>query len=176
MYSKSGRIIGIIFVIIGAIFLLDNLNIIDPVFEALNFWRLVGLFWPSLFLLLPAFFFHFGFFKGRGRDPGLLVPGGILLILGIAFQINMLFGGWEITWPFYIFSVAFGLFELYYFGNREKGLLIPIFILGGLSFVFFAAFSMKELLGFDTGRAAIPIVLIVIGVLIMFGGRGKKEF
>lgn len=176
MHNKSGRVLGVILVILGALFLLKNLDIMGPFFNIFDLGYLVSKFWPSLFLLVPAFFFHYGYFAGRRKDPGLLVPGGILLILGATFQINMLFGGWDVTWPLNIFAVAFGLFELYYFGNREKGLLIPIFILSGLSLIFFTTFSMNELFGYNTKKIAIPLVLIAIGLIVIFGGRRKKDF
>lgn len=174
--NKSNRILGTVFIIVGAMFLLKNLDIMKPFFDIFDPGYIISRFWPSLVLLVPAFIFHYRFFSGRKKDPGLLVPGGILLVLGIAFQINMLFGMWEVTWPLNIFAVAFGLFELYYFGNREKGLLIPIFILGGLSFIFFTSFSLRELLGFNASKAAIPLVLIVIGLIVIFGGKKNRNF
>lgn len=174
--NKSSKVLGIIFVILGAIFLLKNFNIMNPFFQLFSLGNLFGKFWPSLFLIIPGLLFHYGYFSGRRKDPGLLVPGGILLVLGIVFQINMLFGGWEITWPAYIFAVAFGLFELYAFGNREKGLLVPVGILGGLSFIFFFSFSLKEIFNNSTRQLIIPVVLIVIGLMVLFGGRRKKEF
>jgi len=174
--SKSNRILGAILVILGVIFLLKNMNIFNPLFDVFNFGFLISKFWPSLFLILPGLFFHYGFISGRKKDPGLLVPGGILLINGITFQINMLFGVWDITWPLYIFAVAFGLFELYAFGNRDKGLLIPIGILGGLSAVFFTAFSLNKIFGYNASQFITPLLLIIIGMIVIFGGRRKKEF
>jgi len=174
--NRTGKIIGIIFVILGAIFLLKNLNVINPFFDIFNFGFIISKCWPSLFLILPGLLFHYGFISGGRKDPGLLVPGGILLVLGVAFQINMLFGWWDILWPAYIFSVAFGLFELYIFGDREKGLLIPICILGGLSVIFFSAFSLRAFLGGRSGQLFTPLVLILIGLLIIYGGRRKKGY
>ncbi len=176
MNNKTNRVLGAILVILGILFLLKNLQIMDPFFEVFNFGNIISKFWPSIFLLIPAFLFHYGYFNGKRKDPGLLVPGGILLILGATFQINMLFGLWGVTWPLNIFAVAFGLFELYYFGSREKGLLIPIFILGGVSLIFFTTFSLNELLGYSTRKVAIPLLLIVIGLIVIFGGKRKKEF
>ena len=173
MNNRTNKVIGTLFVIIGALFLLKNLNIMKPFFDMFDLGYIISRFWPALFLLLPAFLFHYGFFNGRRRDPGLLVPGGILLVLGMAFQINMLFGLWDVLFPLYIFSVAFGLFELYYFGNREKGLLVPVFILGGLSFILFATVSLKGLLGNVAGNAAIPLALIAVGMFVIFGGKKK---
>ncbi len=175
MNNKTNRIIGIVFVIVGALFLLKNLDIMKPFFDIFDLGYIISRFWPSLFLLFPSFLFHYGFFNGRRKDPGLLVPGGILLVLGVTFQINMLFGMWDVTWPLNIFAVAFGLFELYYFGNREKGLLIPIFILGGLSFIFFTSFSLRVLLGYSASKVAIPLLLIAIGLYVVFSGKRNRN-
>jgi len=172
--NRTGKVLGSIFIILGVLFLLKNLDIIEPFWSYFDIGTLVARFWPSLFLLLPGLLFHINFFSGKRRDPGVLVPGGILLVLGIAFQINMLFGGWDIMWPLYIFSVAFGLFELYTFGTRDKGLLIPIGILGGLSVIFFISFSASKFLSFNTKPFIVPAALIGIGLLVLFGGKGKS--
>lgn len=167
--NRTGKVLGSIFIILGALFLLRNLNIIGPFH--INIWYILGRFWPTILLLL-GLIFHFSYFTGKRNDPGVLVPGGILLVLGSVLQVNMLFGGWGIAWPVYIFSIAFGLFELYAFGNRDRGLLIPIGILGGLSVICFIAFSADDLLGFSTKPYIVPAVLIGIGLIVLFGGKG----
>jgi len=168
---RTGKAPGVILVLLGVLILLANIGFLKP------FWNIfsIGRLWPSLFLILPGLLFHMGYFSGHGRHPGLLVPGGIFLVLGIAFQINMLFGGWDIMWPVYIFSVAFGLFELYIFGHREWGLLIPIGILTGLSLIFFVSFSLRKLLDFNTQPFALPLLLIGIGLIILLGGKRGKQ-
>lgn len=170
--NRTGKVLGSIFIIFGALFLLRNLNIIGPFWSHFNIWHVIGRFWPSLFLILPGLLFHYGYFSGRRNNPGLLVPGGMFLVWGAAFQINMLIGGWSIMWPLYIFAIAFGLFELYAFGNRDRGLLIPIGILGGMSIIFFLAFSVDKLLGFSTKPFVVPLILICIGMLVLRGGKG----
>ncbi len=179
--NKTSKVLGGILIILGILFLLKNFNLFN-LWDFINFrtvfrliGTLVGRFWPSLFLILPGLLFHSAYFTGNKRNPGVLVPGGILLVLGIVFQINMLFGGWSILWPVYIFSVAFGLMELYVFGSRERGLLIPIGILTGLSLVFFIAFSLNGLLSVNTRPFALPVVLILMGGIVLFGGRGKRS-
>lgn len=171
--NRTGKAFGIIFIFLGALFLLKNLGIIEPFWSYVDIGNIIGKFWPLLFLLLPGLIMHINFFSGRKKDPGILVPGGILLVLGIAFQINMLFGGWDIMWPLYIFSVAFGLFELYAFGSRERGLLVPIGILGGLSVLFFISFSLGRFLTFSIRPVIVPVILIGAGCIVLFGGKGK---
>lgn len=172
--NRTGKIWGGILITLGLLFLFKNLNIFNPLWSFFNLGFILSRFWPAIFLIIPGLMFHSGFFKGGRRNPGLLVPGGILLVLGIAFQINMLFGGWDIMWPLYIFSVAFGLFELYAFGSREKGLLIPVTILTVLSAVFFLSFSLNRLLSFNTRPFTIPAILICIGLFVLFGGKKRN--
>ena len=177
--NRTGKVLGSVFIVLGMLILLKNLEIIEPFWNYVDLGYIIKRFWPILFFILPGIFFHLSYFSGRKKDAGVLVPGGILLTLGVAFQINMIFGGWDIMWPVYIFSVAVGLFELYAFGTREKGLLIPIGILSGLSVLFFIAFSANELLGFNIRSFIVPIVLIGIGLAVLFGGKGgkgRKEF
>lgn len=172
--SKTSKVLGGILIILGTLFLLRNYGIFNP-WVHINIGFIIGKYWPALFLILPGLLFHSSYFSGNRRNLGVLVPGGILLVLGIAFQINMLFGGWSIMWPVYIFSVAFGLFELYVFGQRDRGLLIPIGILTSLSLVFFMSFSLNKLVSINTRPFAVPVVLILMGILVLFGGKGKRS-
>lgn len=173
--TRTNRILGAILVILGALFLLKNLNIVNPLFDIFNFGNLISMFWPSLFLLLPGLLFHYGYAKGNKRSPGLLIPGGMLLVWGVTCQLSMIFNIWGATWPGFILGFAFGLYE-FYLCTKIKGLLIPIGILGGLSAIFFATFSLNELIGYNTRKSITPIVLIIIGLIVIFGGRRKKEF
>ena len=93
--------------------------------------------WP-VFILVPGLIFELSFFISR-RNPGLLVPGGILTTIGLLFFFEN-FTGWnfsEFTWPIYPLSVAIGLFQLYLFDGRPRGLLVPVFILSTVAIVSF---------------------------------------
>ncbi len=172
--NRTGKTIGGIFVIIGIMFLLKNFHIFEPFWSVFDLGFILSRFWAAIFIILPGIMFHTSFFSGNRRNPGLLVPGGILLVTGAALQIGSLFGGWSIIWPSFIFSVAFGLFELYYFGNRERGLLIPVGILTGLSALFFMSFSLGQLISFSTKPFVFPVILIAIGIAVMSIGKNKK--
>ncbi|GGD11806.1 hypothetical protein [Pontibacillus salipaludis] len=161
--KPANAITGLIFVITGMFILLANLEII-PMPRA-------SVAWPA-FILLPAVGFHAGFFlSGRKRElAGLLVPGGILLVISLLFffETATSFSYSGHTWPVYLLAPAFGLFELWYFGKREKGLLIPISILTGI-----AVFSWGEMLMSAVGRLW-PVIFILIGVYLLFGRRKAK--
>jgi hypothetical protein len=131
--------------------------------------------WP-LFILVPGLLFESSFFASR-RDPGVLVPGGILTTIGLLFLFET-FTGWrfsEYTWPVYPLSVAIGLFQLYLYTGRNPALLIPVFILGGVSSIAFLSMVLSAVLGalpswFSFGLI-VPVCLIVLGIYIMLRKR-----
>lgn len=156
-------IIGPLLVLLGIFLLFNDFGSIGP-------GRLIGYFWPTLFVIPLGIMFHWLFFRvTERRASGLLIPGGVLLTAGIVCQISMLFGNWEYTWPGFILAPAIGLFEFYWFGTRNKWLLIPINILTVLSLLFFTLFSIGSL--FNTilfGQPVIAVVLILCGILMLF--------
>lgn len=131
-------------------------------------------FWPSLFVIPLGLFFHWMYFKMIGRKGvGLLIPGGVLLIAGMVCQVAMLFDSWEYMWPGFIFAPAVGLFEFYWFGGRNKWLLIPINILTVLSVLFFIIFTAGALLGKISGQPIIAVAILLVGAFLLIGR--KKE-
>jgi len=161
--KKNGKFVwGIILVCVGFLLMLSNLGVVP------SLGRLIGLFWP-LIIIFMSLMFHFGYYTNR-NNAGLLVPGGILLTVGIVCQASMLWDLWGFLWPGFILAPAVGLFELYIFGNREKGLLIPVTILSGISLIFFSM-NFRALGLF--GKYLIPIILIIVGILVLFKNRNQ---
>lgn len=164
---KRNYTLGIILILIGI------LSILNKVFdlEILN----IGNLWP-LFVLIPGLVFEFSYFSS-GRNAGLLVPGGILTTIGVLFLFET-FSSWNFasyTWPIYPLAVAIGLFQLYIFGRREKGLLIPVFILTAVSIFSFASMTLSELFSWIDPSLIISVILILIGILILLKGFGGKK-
>lgn len=223
MNRKSNVFIGVILVVLGALFFSKNILNFD-----FNIGHLIALFWPTLFLIVPGLIFHLSYFGASNRDAGLLVPGGILLfgglssqtwmifhipgiiwtgfiisvaiglfelylfgnrdaglmvpvgiltVTGLTSQMSTFFNAWGFLWPGFIFSVAVGLFGLYLFGNREKGLLIPITILTGLSVVFFGVFTLGWVFSYRFGQLSISLLLVLVGIFVIFKNRiGKSNY
>mgnify|MGYP007125560180 FL=1 len=130
-------------------------------------------FWPTLFVIPVGMLLHWLYFGVFGRGSvGVLVPAGIITTVGLVCQIAMLTDGWSYLWPGFILAMAVGLFELYWFGGRHKGLLIPINILTALSIIFFVAFSLGNLLGkLALGQSYIAILLILAGAFLIAARR-----
>ena len=160
-YDKGNTtFFGILLIAIGVLLLLNAL------FDW-HFLRMRNL-WP-LFLLVPGLTFEYAYFSNR-KNPGLLVPGGILTVMGSLFFFEII-TGWrfsEYTWPVYIFSVAFGLYQLYWFSGKPKGLLIPIFILvliGGVSQVLLLLDLSFAILN---SSIIVPCICIGLGLFFIF--------
>lgn len=153
---KSNRNLGVILIFIGVVILLINLGILGITWE--NFWPLI--------LLGVGLLLELSYFAGGRRDPGLLVPGGIILTISLIFLVCV-YLGWhwmERLWPLFILGPAVGLFQLYIFGKREPGLLIPVGILSVIGLTFLSiTFGI-----FKSFRIVVPVVLIIIGVGILF--------
>lgn len=126
-------------------------------------------FWPSMFVIPVGILLHWLYFiMTDRRGVGLLIPGGILVTAGIVCQISMLFHAWSYMWPGFILAVAVGLVEFYWFGGRNRWMLIPISILTTLSLLFFAVFSIGELFSHSfLGQPTIAVALIVAGALML---------
>lgn len=128
-------------------------------------------FWPTLFVIPVGVFFHWLYFSIlQRRGVGVLVPGGVIFTAGVVCQISMLFDTWDTMWPGFMMAAAVGLFELYWFGGRNKWLLIPINILTVLSLLFFVIFSLGSLFGsLASSQPIVAMILIVAGgLMIMF--------
>ncbi|MEA2022395.1 MAG: DUF5668 domain-containing protein [Candidatus Caldatribacteriota bacterium] len=152
--KKVNYLFGLFLLFIGVLLILANFGVIEIAWDNL---------WP-VFLLIPGIFFELSYFISR-KDAGLLVPGGIFITYGLLFSVNVIYG-WHLMenlWPIFPLGVAIGLFQLYLFGGREKGLLIPVGILGVVSLFFL----VNNLLFVDF-RLIAGILLVVIGTWIIF--------
>lgn len=131
-------------------------------------------FWV-FFVLLLGISFELGFFL-TGRNPGLLVPGGIVTTIGLLFMFEVS-TNWhfaEYTWPVYILSVSVGLLQMYLFSGRKKGLLIAGLIVGGTAAIFMAFMILHQITSIIKPGVFIPISLIAAGIAIFFSGASKK--
>lgn len=172
MNHRNNSVLGIIFIVLGILFLLGN--ILGMRFDIFDVGFFFSHFWP-IFIIIPGIAFHSAFFSGKNTDAGVLVPGGILLTIGAVCQVSVLFGIWSAMWPGFILAVAVGLFELYLFGSRDKGLLIPVGILGGLA-IFSYMFTLPTLVSHSLRPYILPAFLILLGLSIFLKNKPKNEF
>ncbi|WP_322907811.1 hypothetical protein [Paenibacillus campi] len=138
-----------------------------------NAGEIFAIFWPTLFVIPLGLFLHWLTFSLVGRQGiGMLIPGGILIVGGLVSQIAQMFGLWGMMWPGFILAVAVGLFEFYWFGTRNKWLLIPINLLTVLSLLFFAVFSIDSVLSrFVFVQPLVAVALLLGGAWMMFARK-----
>ena len=117
--------------------------------------------WPA-YIAAPAVGLFLLYLFGE-RSPGLLVPVGILMTISATCFLSSLFNLWGVLWPGFILAPAVGLFLLYLADGRKPGLLVPIFIIGGISLIFFSIFAL--------GHLSRYIKYIAGGILILAGIR-----
>ena len=169
--KKSNTLLGALFIIIGAVFLcarylfgtsLINLGPDD--------------FWPMIILMIGVMFELVYFVTMKA--PGFLVPGGILTTYGTLFFFEVA-TDWRFsmyTWPVYIIGVAIGLFQLYLFSGRPKGLLIAVAILAGLAVTALVVIMFQIFLSSVDIGLVIPGILILVGLVLVLGrGRIKSS-
>ena len=149
-------IIGFLLILVGVT------SLVTYVFHLENY--LVHNLW-FLLILIPGLYFEMNYFQTK-KNPGQLVPGGILTVIGLLFCFEIL-TRWDYsnyTWPIYLLAVAFGLLQLYLYDHKDKGLLIPITILCFISLLFYVQL-------FISSSLLLAICLIIIGLYILFQKR-----
>jgi hypothetical protein len=145
---------GVLLIIIGFLFLGNNLDLFDFDWEDL---------WPSI-MIIGGILFWIGWLANR-KEYGLLMPGTILLVYGLMFQYSAI-NGWyymDELWPGFLLGPGLGFLFMYFLGPREKGLLIPAGILILLSFLFWT--------GRDVSRFFWPVLIIAVGVYLLIKAR-----
>lgn len=170
--QDTGRTIGAISLIgIGVLFLLA---------QVFNF-SLFGALWP-LFVLIPGGAFLYFALTGDKSKAGLAVPGAIIGGTGAILMYQNLTGHWE-SWAYawLLYPVLLGM-ALQFIGRRtgDQGALNTgggFVRFGGAAFLIAAALFELVIFGGGgiLGGMALPLLLIGIGALMLFGGGRSRR-
>lgn len=156
-------LLGLAIVVFGILALLANAGLVS-----IHWYEL----WPLLVLGI-GLAFEFAFFLNRDASSGLLLPGGILTTVGCVFLIAVLFG-WDVIgelWPLFVLAPAVGFFQMYLFGGREVGLLIPAAILGAVGLIFL----IVNLISSEVLGTVFPIAMIIIGGILLLNSPKRRR-
>ncbi len=156
--KRTNLIWGVFLIVIGIIFLIGTLSSVG-----------MGKIWP-IFPLTVGLAFWVAYFHDR-ENPGLLMPGSILVVISILF-FYCTFSDWgrmETLWPFFIIAPAVGFFAMYFGGAKDQGLLLPAGVLLGVGVIFL-------LLSSWLGNYW-PVFVIIGGIILIALQRlpGKKQ-
>jgi hypothetical protein len=126
--------------------------------------------WPLIFFILAAGFFvpPLVFPSARKGLSALLIPGSILLMLGLIFMYNMLthdWGSWGFMWLLIPCSVGMGLSAASWLGEWGRDATVVGFWLMVISLVFFA--FVGSLFGSNVLRYSGPFILIIMGLFFV---------
>lgn len=166
---KGNKTAGLFLILFGGLYLalqlLDELNIV--LFE---FWDL----WPLLTVCLGVMF-ELSHFKSK-KSPGLLIPGGILTTIGLLHLFESL-TNWQFArylWPVYVLALLIGFFQ-YWLATKEPWSLVMTYIFLIL-FLFMALIVLSMIFrGVLSMSLILSIILIVLGLLILFGGGSGRH-
>lgn len=167
--KRNNGFIGVLLIAVGIVILLlrglFGIKLFE--FNSMDFWVFI--------VLLVGLSFELAFFI-TGSKPGLLIPGGIITTIGLLFMFEVT-TDWnfaEYTWPVYILSVAVGLFQMYLFSRRERGLLIASLIIGGVAAFFMVCMLLSRMSSLVKPELFIPIALIGGGIALFCSSRSKR--
>ncbi len=159
---------GIILISIGAIFLLNQLDVFY-----FRWWHL----YPLVLLALGALFFFSVFTKNQKSAA---FPGTVLLSLGLFFflrnygyfALDDYFWYAEELWPVVLIAMGLGFIALYLVKPQDWALLVP----GGVLVFVGALFVLRNLriVRWADFRDFWPIILIAVGVSIVIKSLRKK--
>lgn len=167
--KKSNSFIGLLLVALGVLVLVlraFDIRILE--FDATDFWVFI--------VLIIGLAFELGYFLS-GSKPGLLIPGGIITTIGLLFMFEVA-TDWEFaeyTWPIYIISVAIGLFQMYLFSRREKGLFISSMIVGGIGAFFLVCTVFSGIADIFDPNIFLPFALIAGGIALFCSGYAFRK-
>jgi len=167
MKNKSSLYIGVMVLVLGALFLLMNIGSTlfgsRSLLSISRLWPLIVI-WIGLGFFLPIFIW----WDSRHKNYGLAMPGTIILVNGLILFYCSLSGdwmAWSYLWTLEPLSVALGLLALYFLGARAQGLLIAALAIGGASLAVFAI--LVSAMGGIVGGVLGAFLLIALGIILV---------
>jgi hypothetical protein len=154
--NHSNYTVGIFLILLGVFFLCVQLGFVNWD----NFWPLI--------LIVGGLLFFLGFLVNH-KNFGLLMPGTILLVIGVLF-IYTNQGYWhrmDELWPTFVLAPGLGFLLMFIFGPKGNSLWIPATVLIVLACLFYG-----RLWGIFRYW---PVILIAVGLYLLVKGLNIQK-
>ncbi len=158
----SRSVFGAILVLIGAAVIFNRVAFSLSPFHLL---------WP-MWLLVPGLALQVAFFvRPRPNRSNMLMPAGILTVLGIVFFLERIpVLDRLVTWPQVMLAPAAGFLEMYFFGHREFR-----YFVSGAVLVIIAVVAYVNLFLMLNGALLIGAAFVIIGLYVILRPVLKSE-
>lgn len=158
--NRGSLVVGLLLIGLGVLFFAFN---VIPGID-------IGALWPMIFIVLAVGFFAPPLLWPQAREglSGLMIPGAILLMLGLIFFYDTLSGdwaSWAYAWTLIPGGVGLGLWLGSWYGRWGKDSMAVGQWMLAISVLVFGLFG--TLFGSPALKIAGPILLILGGVLLM---------
>lgn len=168
MRNKTSYYIGIILIIIGAA-ALYNAIFLDDLFSMRNMW--------PLFILLPGLFLEIDYFSNyRYRDASVLIPGGLLTLIGGFFLVKEFVPIMDgLTGTIFMVIFGFALLQYYLAKPKDRGILIislTLILLG--SFLTYGRYLGEFPYWFNMSTVRAFLILL-LGVYLVFRTTSRPK-
>lgn len=161
MRNKTSYYIGIILILIGG-GALYNAIFLNDLFSMRNMW--------PLFILLPGLFLEIDYYSNyRYRDASVLIPGGLLTLIGGFFLVKEFVPIIDaLTGTIFMVIFGFALLQYYLAKPKDRGILIisiALILIG--SFLTYGRYlgEFPYWFNFSTVRA---FLILLLGVYLVF--------
>ncbi len=161
MRNKTSYYIGLILILIGG-GALYNAIFLNDLFSMRNMW--------PLFILLPGLFLEIDYFSNyRYRDASVLIPGGLLTLIGGYFLVKEFVPIMDgLTNTIFMVFFGFSLLQYYLAKPKDRGILvisIALILVG--SFLTYGRYlgDFPYWFNFSTVRA---FLILLLGVYLVF--------
>ena len=161
MRNKTSYYIGLILILIGG-GALYNAIFLNDLFSMRNMW--------PLFILLPGLFLEIDYFSNyRYRDASVLIPGGLLTLIGGFFLVKEFVPIMDgLTSTIFMVFFGFSLLQYYLAKPKDRGILvisIALILIG--SFLTYGRYlgDFPYWFNFSTVRA---FLILLLGVYLVF--------
>ncbi|MDG5786893.1 DUF5668 domain-containing protein [Evansella sp. AB-P1] len=156
--KKNGALPGVILILIGLYFLLQQLNIPIPFSNVIFNW-------PSILVAIGIVLAYQGY---SNRDDNKMFSGSILLGLGVLFHGAYTFHYWSYHWGYFTLVVSIAFF-MKHFVNKRDGLVPGTILLIISAFAIYSNQLVTWIQRFFSGFDKFwPIIFIGIGLYLLF--------